>query len=604
MPEHRVNRDGGQSWKKVGCNPVGQWGSKAKITWWIGRKMVSLWQTSKEETGSSLWTGRRYLVLNLPRWATDCLKRSDPALAATGKPFALWEKVKGGQRLAALDARASKLGLKLEQALADARAIVPDLLVQEIDHDLLEGVFADFADWHSNASPIVAVLTDQVRYGQLALDITGVSHLFGGEVQMLGILTNRLRKLGYTVRGSIASTIGAAWALAQFQDGRVLPPGEERVALADLPVAALRLGEEQVGLLNQLGLKQVGQLWGRDRRALQARFGETLLIRLDQAAGLREEQIKPRIPLAERFTERRFAEPIGLLDDVLMCARDLAIQLALRLEQEAMGAQSFHLFVYRVDHKVMSLSVNAARATRDPEHIARLFSHRAERLMGEYDPGFGIDMIRLAASSVTELDSTQLGAFTTDDGAADLDRLYDRLSSRLGPLSVVRTVFVNSHIPERAARFEPVVARMPEDPEAFPDPAVVRPLRLFPVPEPITVLAQAPDGPPLHMTWRRERYRLTRTAGPERIEAEWQRTGTRLDYILPPPTEKTEEKKPPPNVPVEANPRDKLEAFDPDRVLRDYYMAEDEDGHRFWLFRQGTYGRDHQPQWFIHGLFS
>ena len=566
--------------------------------------MVLFWQTPKEETGRPLWAGRRYLVLNLPRWATDCLKRADPGLASNDKPFVLWERIKGGQRLAALDARASKLGLKLEQALADARAIVPNLMVQEIDHDYLEAVFADFSDWHSNASPIVAVLTDQVSYGQLALDITGVSHLFGGEQQMLAILTNRLRKLGYTVTGSIASTVGAAWALAQYQDGRILPPAEEQTALADLPVAGLRLAEEQVGLLNQLGLKQIGQLWGRDRRALQARFGETLLIRLDQAAGLREEQIKPRIPIAERFTERRFAEPIGLLDDVLMCAGDLAIQLTIRLEQEAMGAQSFHLFVYRVDHKVMSLSVNAARATRDPEHIARLFSHRAERLMGDYDPGFGIDMIRLAASSVTELDSTQLGAFTTDDGAADLDQLYDRLSSRLGSLAVLKTTLVNNHIPELAAHFEPTVAHGSKEPEAFVDPSVGRPLRLLPAPEPINVIAEVPDGPPMRMTWRGTGHRFVKAAGPERIEAEWHTLDVRLDLILPPPEPEEEKQQDKPGQPKEPDPREKLSSFHPETILRDYYTAEDSEGRRFWLFRQGSYGHEIAPRWFLHGLFA
>lgn len=377
-------------------------------------------------------------MLSLPRWATDCRKRADPALTASGKPLALWERIKGGLRIVALDDCAAKAGLRLEQSLADARAIVPDLLTEEIDHDYLAHVFADFADWHSNASPVVAVLPDMVAYGDLALDITGVSHLFGGEEQMLATFVGRLRRLGFVVQGSIASTIGAAWALARYRSGTVLAPGAERTALADLPVSALRLDENQVGRLSQLGLKQIGQLWGRDRRALQARFGDALLLRLDQAAGTFAEQIRPRIPIAERFTERRFAEPIGLLDDVLMCARDLAIQLALRLEQEAMGAQSFHLFVYRVDHKVMNLSVNAARATRDPDHIARLFAHRAERLMGDYDPGFGIDMIRLAASSVTQLDSTQLGAFETDDGAADLDRLYDRLTGWVRWLSFIQ----------------------------------------------------------------------------------------------------------------------------------------------------------------------
>ena len=67
------------------------------------------------------------------------------------------------------------------QHLSDARALVPELDVREIDRAALEHRFADFADWHSNASPIVAVLTDQAAYGDLCLDITGVEHLFGGE---------------------------------------------------------------------------------------------------------------------------------------------------------------------------------------------------------------------------------------------------------------------------------------------------------------------------------------------------------------------------------------------------------------------------------------
>ena len=65
---------------------------------------------------------------------------------------------------------------------------------------------------------------------------------------------------------------------------------------------------------------------------------------------------------------------------------------------------------------------------------------------------------------------------------------------------------------------------------------------------------------------------------------------------------KDEEKKPP-YAPIGPNPRDALAAFDPERVLRDYYVAEDDGGRRFWLFRQGVYGLDTPPQWFVHGLF-
>src|SRR4051812_35984083 len=113
----------------------------------------------------SLVVRRRYLALSLPRWATDCLKRADPELGASSRPLALWERQKGAMRLAAVDVPASRAGLSVGQNLSDARALVPDLELREIDRAYLEHVFADFADWHSNASPIVAVLDDVAAYG-------------------------------------------------------------------------------------------------------------------------------------------------------------------------------------------------------------------------------------------------------------------------------------------------------------------------------------------------------------------------------------------------------------------------------------------------------
>lgn len=513
-------------------------------------------------------------------------------------------------RLAALDAMASKAGLSVGQNLSDARALVPGLLAFELDRDFTGHVFSEFADWHSNASPIVAVHDSMAPYGDLILDITGVTHLFGGEAQMLATLTGRLQALGYATHGAIADTVGAAWAFAHFDPGRVVPEAELEAALADLPVHALRLTEAQVAGLDQMGLKSVGQLYRRDRKALQARFGASLVTRLDQALGLIEERVTPRVPVAEYYAERRFAEPIGYLDDVLMTVRDLAIQLSVRLGAEELGAQTFHLFLYRVDHKVMTMSVNAARATRDPSHIAQLFVHRSERLEGEYDAGFGIDTIRLAAGSLSPTPDVQVGAFEIDDGAQDLARLYDRMTSRLGPLAVVRSKSVDTHIPERAVRLEPVVARTEDDPHAAPDPSLIRPLRLLPTPEPVEVIAEVPHGPPMRMVWRRISYRVLKASGPERIEAEWWRTGQNLNFLLPPPDpgqpeqppqDKTKKKVIAPRLEEHVS---KLETFSPETTVRDYYVVEDEDGRRFWVFRVGLYGAERAPSWYLHGFFA
>ncbi|HWU19511.1 MAG TPA: DNA polymerase Y family protein [Devosia sp.] len=534
---------------------------------------------------------RRYLALFLPFWPTDYLKRGDGALKS---PLALYERIKGGLRLAAIDAEAARNGLSVGQNLADARAMVPGLTVLELDRPLLEAAFADFADWHSNASPLVSVLTEMAGYGDLVLDITGVAHLFGGERAMLRLLLTRLRELGYTVSGAIAPTIGAAWAVSHFARSQVVEPDDLDAVLEALPVAALRLEQAQIAGLVQMGLKTIGQLRPRERKPLQARFGLSLLTRLDQAFGMIEERMVPRLPLAERYAERRFVDPIGLLDDVLMTAHDLAIQLAIRLETEGLGGQAFHLFLYRVDHKVMALSVNSARLTRDPDHITKLFSNRSERLAGEYDAGFGIDMIRLAVSSVAGLDAAQLGAFSHQDMAEDLDQLNDRMSSRLGSLAVLRTQLVASHIPERAARLVPALVANNDPAGTGMRPALVRPLRLLPVPEPVAINAEVPHGLPASMTWRRESYKIEKASGPERLGAEWWRSGQRLHLV---PVEKPEKGEKPPYIAD-------LPLHDPDAATRDYYVVEDETGRRFWIYRQGFHRPDEPAVWYLHGFFA
>jgi protein ImuB len=100
-----------------------------------------------------------------------------------------------------------------------------------------------------------------------------------------------------------------------------------------------------------------------------------------------------------------------------------------------------------------------------------------------------------------------------------------------------------------------------------------RPTLLLETPEPIIVMAEIPEGAPMRFTWRRVMYRVARSEGPERIEAEWWR------QLWPHPGSRS----------------------------RDYYMLEDVAGARFWVFRDGRYDdeRDgHQPLWFVHGVFT
>jgi protein ImuB len=77
-------------------------------------------------------------------------------------------------------------------------------------------------------------------------------------------------------------------------------------------------------------------------------------------------------------------------------------------------------------------------------------------------------------------------------------------------------------------------------------------------------MALVPDNPPKLFTYKGKRHIIAKADGPERIGREWwQDSGEH----------------------------------------RDYYIVEDNEGQRYWLFRSGHYdGND--AQWFLHGYFA
>ena len=230
------------------------------------------------------------------------------------------------------------------------------------------------------------------------------------------------------------------------------------------------------------------------------------------------------------------------------------------------------------------MSVNAARATRDADHISRLFSHRAERLGAEYDAGFGIDMIRLAVSSVSPLDCDADQRLRCSMMAlVTLDRLYDRMTSRLGPLAVVRSKPVNTHIPELAVKLEPV--------DCTPTPSVdgARERRrhglcgCLPQPEPIMV-----DRRGARCTARQHdlaaRYLSVRQSPRARADRRRMASGRAAKLMLTARDRR----------PAAQHPDNVERYFEEGEISRDYYIAEDDGGRRFWLFRLGLFR--HRPR--------
>jgi protein ImuB len=591
-------------------------------------------------------TTRRFLSLWLPRLATDRARR----LGGVDKraPLAAVAKVDNAQRLVCVDAQAARLGLSPGLSLPDARARFPALIAVEAAPEEEARLLMRLCDWCSRYTPLAAL---DGRDG-LMLDISGVAHLFEGEAALIEDCRTRLSAQGISVAIGAAGNPRAASALAQFSRVKTAPETLSDKAFAklfyDLPLAALGLDGKTVADMARAGLRRIGDIAMRPRAPITARFGAVPAARLDALKGLERSSIAPRFRPPDFCAERQFASPIQTVEAIEVQLCKLADDLVVLLERQAKGARRIELNLYRVDGEMRRIRVGASRPLNEARAIVRLI---AERLASPHedviDAGYGVDLMRLACLTAEPLapSEAELERAHEAERARSLAELLDRLSARLGVRAVTRREVVDAHLPEQAEAAAPATLKHdaigftrgtsrrvssplvgedqgggsrrptrqesggvfanlvgPRDPPPLPAPtrgggganvidsterspnlgqarlrreepemmtagAPTRPLRLFARPEPIEALAEVPDGPPLRFRWRRVLHDVAAIEGPERIAAPWWRN-----------------------------------AGEP---TRDYFRAEDSEGRRFWLYREGLWGRETaQPKWFVHGLFG
>jgi protein ImuB len=513
----------------------------------------------------------RILCVWLPNWAIDTWRRRNPSASPADLPaqggFALIAQERGVRRLSSLDAVAAAFGLFVGQKAADASALAPGLTVADADPEADRTALIALADWCCRFSPAVAVDgTDG-----LVIDITGVAHLWGGEAAMVEDLVRRLSHNGLTARAAVAGNPAAAWALARFAPDRtIVAEGGEAEALARLPVTALLLEATVAAQIVRLGLTTIGRLAALPRDAVTRRFGAGVVARLDQAQGRAGEALTYRRPPTPWLARLAFADPISAPEDMARVTADIAALLCARLEAEGRGARRFELVFHRLDGRALPLTIGLALPGRDARAIARLFSPLLETV----DPGFGIEVVTLTAAEVEARGASQRrleqgGEVSPEEGVAPL---VDRLVNRLGGAAVWRAEPNASHAPERAVARRPALSPSLSRPGGGGWSADrPRPLRLFRRPEPIDAMSKVPDDPPIFFRWRGVAHRVRLAEGPERLAEEWWRRP--------------------------------LEDDRPSRV-RDYYRVEDDAGARFWVYRDGLYGGDDLPKWWVHGLFG
>jgi protein ImuB len=492
---------------------------------------------------------------------------------------------------------AEDTGIVIGDPVADARAKADSLQVRAADGAADDAALRRLALWATRYTPTASPWTEENGADGFFLDIAGAAHLFGGEKSLLADLAGRLDRFGLPTRLAIADTPGMAWALSHFDSApqSILPAGGEAAALSAMPIAALRLSGETRALLRRLGFKTVGALLDKPRAPFAARFADELLHRLDQALGRRHEPLIPVTAPPVYHSLNYLLEPIVSQQAILARACRLMQHLVPVLVRDEVGARALRLSLYGVDGTVAAIDIGLTAPTRSVSHVARLIDLKLEARAARPDDSFGFEAIGLAVTRAEPMPERQselnvaAAHSTLQDDAERGAALIDALRQRLGPDRVRQFEAIPRHIPECAETLTEInddlsnrhSALSRSDPPLseetnWPTEEKTRPLLLLPQAEPTEVTALIPDGPPRRFRWRGVTYDIAGAQGPERIADEW------WHVPYPPP-----------------------QAGEGKGFTRDYYLVEDGEGHHFWLYREGLYGRETAtPRWFVHGLVA
>ena len=472
-------------------------------------------------------------------------------------PFVLAAPERNRMVIQAASLCAEAVGIGAGMVVADARAVLPGLLVMDDKPGRCEKLLSGLAEWCLRYTPIVAVdLPDG-----LILDITGCPHLWGGERRYLTDIVNRLRGAGYDVRAAIADTMAAAYAVCRY--GKISPivqTGNQMAALASLPPAALRLETATIERMHKLGFYQISAFMHMPGSVLRRRFGQQLLQRIDQAMERAPETIQPIRPIEPYQQRLPSLEPIRTATGIHIALKKLLEVLCSLLAKEGKGLRKAIFRCYRIDGKEQEIEIGTNSASCSIEHLFKLFELKVSSIR----PGLGIELFMLEAPVVDDADKIQetLWNISGSNDLSEIAELLDRLSARAGAGIAHRYLPDQHYWPERSVK---EACSLDEKPLASWRTDHPRPVLLLPMPERIDVTAPIPDYPPMLFRYQGKVHEIARADGPERIEQEWW-----LEQGL----------------------------------HRDYYAVEDQQGARYWIFRLGHYHERSKAQWFIHGFFA
>ncbi len=445
------------------------------------------------------------------------------------------------QRVVRANDHAAALGIEQGMGTATVRALVDSQALQLLERDTSaeQRCLQQLCCWAYSISPSLHTWREDC----LQLEIGSCLNLYRGLEAVLAEVTSGISSRGYQARYGLAATPKAAWLLsfaAQEEAMAIDLPLEQR--LAPLPLNLLDEFSTTVDSLRRAGLHTLGDVIKLPARALGRRCGQAFTRFLQQVLGQCDDRQADFQP-PTRFSDAYWFGYEVKANEELLAAMQLLLQSLCRfLRNTQLRSSEICWQFIGIDRSLHTLTVRSTSSHSDWQSWHNLTRIRLERQQLKV----GVEGLLLNCEQLQAGQAESNDLFCPNARREPMDSLLDRLRSRLGLQAIAKVGCRDEHLPEYAVHTSSDEAVSTGN--ATPD-CAQRPFWLMPKPQPLEQRGS-------QLYWNGA---LRLVYGPERIEDHW--------WTEP--------------------------------VCRDYYVAEDNSGQYFWVFRDRM-----TRHWHIHGIFA
>ena len=432
--------------------------------------------------------------------------------------------VEQGRRVLMATQGAISLGVKegMKSALVSALAVdEQNCDLRSRDPEKETEVLKRLASWAYSRTPYV----QRYQEDTLLLEVSRCLRLFGGVESLIRDLKSSLDYMPHSYQMGMAHTAKGAWLLS-FQDYPLRDQDSHAVFASRLrqsPLQMLSEQQEAVSGLQNMGLKNLGEVLDLPSKALGKRFGQGFLSYLQELVGGAEKP--PMVYQADEHFCRQipFAWPVTRTDLLELPAKQLLQQLVDYLVRQQLQCQEICWNFYSSEGGKHSVEIGCERVHRHWELLFDLTRIRLEQLQLNFE----VEMLELECLKTSDVDlgSDSLFAWESARIQGNVESLVARLQTRMGRNQLYQVQVRAEHLPELSQTIELPFEIKEVDRKDIP--RGTRPCWLLPKPQPLKR-----SGNLLYWNDQQINKSLKIIDGPERIEGYWWNQPEARDYFI------------------------------------------------------------------------